>query len=41
MGGSWAGFFQGSMATLSIYNTSLTANQVQQNFNALRSRFGV
>jgi hypothetical protein len=42
IGGSWASKFVGSIATLSIYNgRALTANEVRQNFNALRGRYGV
>jgi hypothetical protein len=40
--GSWAGVYAGSIATLSIYKgTALTASQVSQNYNALKSRFGL
>ena len=34
-------FLNGKMATFSIYNRALTAEEIQQNFNALRSRFGI
>lgn len=33
--------FNGSMSNLLIYNRSLSANEVTQNFNALRRRFGI
>lgn len=33
--------FDGFVSNVQIYNTTLSANQIQQNFNALRSRFGV
>ncbi len=33
--------FNGNIAQVSIYNRALSASEVQQNFNALRSRFGV
>jgi hypothetical protein len=41
IGGSWAGFFSGSIATLSRYTRALTAGEVNQNFNALKGRFGI
>jgi len=31
----------GKISTVSIYNKALTASEVQQNFNALRGRFGI
>jgi hypothetical protein len=34
-------YFKGRVAMAQIYNRALTANEVQQNFNATRSRFGV
>lgn len=40
--GSWAAFYAGRIATLSIYEgTALTANQVKQNYNCVKSRFGL
>lgn len=33
--------FSGSISTVQIYNRALTAAEVQQNFNALRNRFGI
>jgi hypothetical protein len=33
--------FIGSLATMSVYNRCLTADEIAQNFNALRGRFGV
>lgn len=42
IGGSWAGYYNGNIAALSIYKgTALTAAQVKQNYNALKSRFGL
>lgn len=41
IGRSWAGFFSGSIPTLTRYNRSLTAVEVLQNFNALRGRYGI
>ena len=35
------GYFPGSIPTVRIYNRALTASEIQQNFNALRGRFGV
>ena len=32
---------QGSIASSKIYNKALTASEIQQNFNALRGRFGI
>jgi Concanavalin A-like lectin/glucanases superfamily len=34
-------YFNGYIGAWKIYNTALTANQITQNFNALRSRYGV
>ena len=33
--------FEGDMASWAVYNRVLTANEVQQNFEALRGRFGI
>ena len=33
--------FKGNIAIFKIYNRALTASEVQQNFNATRSRFGI
>jgi hypothetical protein len=33
--------FQGNIAQVSIYNRALTASEIQQNFIATRSRFGI
>ena len=42
IGGSWAAIYNGSIATVSIYKgTALTAAQVLQNYNSLKSRFGL
>ena len=38
---SGARAFNGNIAQVSIYNRALTAQEIQQNFNALRSRFGI
>lgn len=32
---------QGSLASCTLYNRALTAEEIQQNFNALRGRFGI
>jgi hypothetical protein len=34
-------YLNGNVAQVSIYNRALTAAEVQQNFNALRGRFGI
>ena len=39
--GASAGYFPGYIPSVKIYNVALTASQVQQNFNALRGRFGI
>jgi len=35
------GHFQGSVFLFNFYNRTLTATEIQQNFNALRRRFGI
>jgi hypothetical protein len=37
-GGSW---FNGSIPIVKFYNRALTAAEVQQNFNALKGRYGL
>jgi hypothetical protein len=40
--GNFAGYpFNGRIAQTQIYNRALTAAEIQQNFNATRSRFGI
>ena len=34
-------YFSGSMASVQIYNRALTATEVQQNYNATKTRFGL
>jgi hypothetical protein len=34
-------YFSGNIAQVSIYNRALTAQEIQQNFNALKGRFGL
>jgi len=34
-------FFNGSIAQVSIYNRALTPQEIRQNFNATRSRYGI
>lgn len=42
IGGSWIGYFNGSITTTMIYKEkSLSSSEVLQNFNADRSRFGI
>jgi hypothetical protein len=36
-----AGYLFGNIAQVSIYNRTLTASEIQRNFNALRGRFGI
>jgi len=38
---SGAATLNGNIAQVSIYNRALTASEIQQNFNALRGRFGI
>ncbi|MEX0594961.1 MAG: LamG domain-containing protein, partial [Candidatus Paceibacterota bacterium] len=39
--GGYERYFQGNIAQVSIYNRALTAQEIQQNFNATRGRFGL
>lgn len=39
--GSGGGSFTGKIANCKVYNRALSASEVQQNFNALRGRFGI
>ena len=39
--GSAFGFFNGSIPVVKVYNRALSANEVLQNFNANRSRYGL
>ena len=39
--GQYAGYMSGSVGIARIYNRALTAAEVAQNFNALKSRFGL
>jgi hypothetical protein len=39
--GSFSRFFNGKIAVFRAYNTALDASQVQQNYNALKSVFGL
>lgn len=38
---AWNGYFGGNLGSIKIYNTALTQNQITQNFNALRGRYGI
>ena len=40
-GGAGGNYFTGNQAAHKIYNRALTAQEIQQNFNALRGRFGI
>ena len=35
------GYFNGSVSNINLYNRALSASEIQQNFNALRGRFGI
>jgi len=37
----WNTYFLGSLASVKIYNRALTAAEIQQNYTALKSRFGL
>jgi hypothetical protein len=41
MGASWAAPFNGSIGSVMVYNTTLSAAQILQNYNSTRHRFGV
>lgn len=45
IGRHWAGGavvpLQGNISQVSLYNKALTASEIQQNFNAIRSRYGI
>jgi len=41
IGGVSTRFFLGNLAATKIYNRALTPQEVQQNFNALRNRYGI
>lgn len=36
-----SGYFNGNMASIQVYNRALSADEVQQNFNAYRGRYGI
>ena len=40
---SWWGpsYWEGNIAEVKVYNSALTASEIQQNFNALRGRYGI
>jgi hypothetical protein len=40
-GVSEGAFFNGNVGNVQIYNRALSATEVQQNFNALRGRYGI
>lgn len=41
IGGQSSGYFPGDIAVALVYSTVLSASQIQQNFQAMRGRFGV
>jgi len=40
-GPAYVDFFNGQISNIQIYNRGLSSTEVQQNFNALRGRFGI
>lgn len=40
-GGYFAGYLKGNISLCSYYNRALSAQEIEQNFNALRGRFGI
>jgi hypothetical protein len=38
---SYSGYFNGKFGAINQYNRALSASEIQQNFNALRGRFGI
>ena len=40
-GANGGGVWDGNISQVSIYNRALTASEIQQNFNALRGRYGI
>jgi hypothetical protein len=41
IGSGNAGYFRGNIPSIQIYNRALSAQEVTQNFNALRGRYGI
>jgi hypothetical protein len=41
LGYFWGGYWTGDISLFKQYNKTLTLAEVQQNFNAVRSRFGL
>jgi hypothetical protein len=41
IGNGYAGYWQGDMAMVTAYTRALSANEVAQNFNAIRGRYGI
>jgi len=41
LGNGYNGYFSGNIAQVSIYNRALTADEILQNYNALKGRFGL
>lgn len=41
IGNGYAGYFGGSIYNVQVYNRALTANEIAQNFNAQRGRYGL
>jgi hypothetical protein len=41
IGSGYAGYFEGGLYLIQVYNRAISASEVQQNFNAYRGRFGL
>jgi hypothetical protein len=41
IGKGWDGYLNGSLSTFQLYNRALSATEVAQNFNSMRSRYGI
>jgi hypothetical protein len=41
IGSGYAGFYQGDIYSVKIYNRALTENQVRENFNSIRGKYGI
>ena len=41
IGNGYAGYWQGDMSMVTAYTRALTDNEVAQNYNAIRGKFGI
>jgi hypothetical protein len=39
--GNYGQYVTGNISSVQLYNRALSADEIQQNFNALRGRFGI